>query len=59
MIDAAMATVPKIRIRGLHKSFGEKVVLDGIDLDVQEGPLLSLSVGPEVENPFSCVAFLD
>jgi phospholipid/cholesterol/gamma-HCH transport system ATP-binding protein len=37
MIDAAMATVPKIRIRGLHKSFGEKVVLDGIDLDVQEG----------------------
>lgn len=25
---------PKIRIRGLHKSFGEKVVLDGLDLDV-------------------------
>ncbi|HKM63605.1 MAG TPA: ATP-binding cassette domain-containing protein [Acidisphaera sp.] len=25
---------PKIRIRGLCKSFGEKVVLDGVDLDV-------------------------
>jgi len=25
---------PKIRIRGLRKSFGEKVVLDGLDLDV-------------------------
>lgn len=28
------AAVPKIRIRGLVKSFGEKRVLDGIDLDV-------------------------
>lgn len=26
--------VPKIRIRGLRKAFGEKLVLDGIDLDV-------------------------
>jgi phospholipid/cholesterol/gamma-HCH transport system ATP-binding protein len=25
---------PKIRLRGLRKSFGDKVVLDGIDLDV-------------------------
>ena len=31
------ATQPKIRIRGLHKSFGGKVVLDGIDLDVAAG----------------------
>jgi len=28
---------PKIRIRGLHKSFGDKVVLDGLDLDVGVG----------------------
>ncbi len=28
---------PKIRIRGLKKAFGDKVVLDGIDLDVQAG----------------------
>ncbi len=32
----ALAT-PKIRIRGLHKSFGDKVVLDGLDLDVGVG----------------------
>ncbi len=28
---------PKIRIRGLHKSFDENVVLDGLDLDVGAG----------------------
>ncbi|GBQ93669.1 ABC transporter ATP-binding protein [Acetobacter nitrogenifigens DSM 23921 = NBRC 105050] len=31
------ARTPKIRIRGLHKSFGGKHVLNGIDLDVEEG----------------------
>ncbi len=30
----ADGAVPKIRIRGLRKSFGDKLVLDGIDLDV-------------------------
>ena len=29
--------IPKIRIRGLHKAFGGKLVLDGIDLDVMPG----------------------
>jgi phospholipid/cholesterol/gamma-HCH transport system ATP-binding protein len=29
-----MTAPPKIRIRGLRKAFGDKVVLDGIDLDV-------------------------
>ena len=29
-----MSEVPKIRIRGLTKRFGDKLVLDGIDLDV-------------------------
>lgn len=28
---------PKIRIRGLEKRFGRKVVLDGVDLDVEAG----------------------
>jgi phospholipid/cholesterol/gamma-HCH transport system ATP-binding protein len=28
------APVPKIRLRGLTKRFGDKLVLDGIDLDV-------------------------
>ncbi len=30
-------TEPKIRIRGLVKAFGDKTVLDGIDLDVEAG----------------------
>jgi phospholipid/cholesterol/gamma-HCH transport system ATP-binding protein len=29
--------IPKIRIRGLHKAFGDKRVLDGVDLDVMPG----------------------
>src|SRR5579871_3975298 len=29
-----MAETPKIAVRGLRKSFGPKLVLDGIDLDV-------------------------
>jgi len=32
-----MSNQPKIRIRGLKKAFGTKVVLDGVDLDVGEG----------------------
>jgi phospholipid/cholesterol/gamma-HCH transport system ATP-binding protein len=28
---------PKLRIRGLHKRFGPKIVLDGVDLDVPRG----------------------
>ncbi len=32
-----MSRNPKISIRGLHKSFGDKIVLDGVDLDVAEG----------------------
>jgi len=31
------APVPKIRVRGLAKAFGDKQVLDGIDLDVMPG----------------------
>jgi phospholipid/cholesterol/gamma-HCH transport system ATP-binding protein len=30
-------TVPKLRLRGVRKQFGDKVVLDGIDLDVMPG----------------------
>jgi phospholipid/cholesterol/gamma-HCH transport system ATP-binding protein len=30
-------TLPKIRVRGLRKSFADKVVLDGVDLDVGVG----------------------
>jgi ABC-2 type transport system ATP-binding protein len=36
---------PAIAVRGLRKSYGEKVVLDGIDLSVAEGTIFSL-LGP-------------
>jgi phospholipid/cholesterol/gamma-HCH transport system ATP-binding protein len=32
-----LAGTPKIRIRGLRKAFGDKQVLDGIDLDIDPG----------------------
>ncbi len=37
MSEKANGAPPKIQIRGLHKSFGPKVVLDGLDLDVAVG----------------------
>jgi ABC-2 type transport system ATP-binding protein len=43
-----MATIPSrsaIGVAGLRKSFGEQVVLDGIDLEVAEGTVLAL-LGP-------------
>jgi phospholipid/cholesterol/gamma-HCH transport system ATP-binding protein len=33
-------STPKIELRGLHKAFGPKIVLDGLDLDVQTGESL-------------------
>ena len=39
------AARPAIAVTGLHKSFGDKVVLDGIDLVVQEGTIFAL-LGP-------------
>jgi len=38
-------TTPKIRLRGLTKSFGAKRVLDGVDLDVHAGHSLVLLGG--------------
>jgi len=32
-----MSTTPKIELRDVHKAFGKKVVLNGIDLDVGVG----------------------
>ncbi|HEU4866259.1 MAG TPA: ATP-binding cassette domain-containing protein [Actinomycetota bacterium] len=37
--------MPAISVTGLRKSYGDKVVLDGIDLDVAEGTIFSL-LGP-------------
>ncbi len=40
MNRAVPPAVPKIRVRGLRKSFGPKRVLDGVDLDVATGSSL-------------------
>jgi phospholipid/cholesterol/gamma-HCH transport system ATP-binding protein len=41
MADTVMTgQSPKIRLRGVRKSFGSKVVLDGVDLEVQAGESL-------------------
>jgi ABC-2 type transport system ATP-binding protein len=42
---SATTTVAAISARGLRKSFGEKTVLDGIDLTVPQGTILAL-LGP-------------
>jgi ABC-2 type transport system ATP-binding protein len=39
------AARPAIAVTGLQKSSGDKVVLDGIDLNVQEGTIFAL-LGP-------------
>ncbi|MBV8928368.1 MAG: ATP-binding cassette domain-containing protein, partial [Mycobacteriaceae bacterium] len=39
------AARPAIAVTGLQKSFGDKVVLDRIDLTVQEGTIFAL-LGP-------------
>ena len=41
----AAGRAPPIRVRGLRKSYGKQVVLDGIDLDVAEGSVFAL-LGP-------------
>jgi phospholipid/cholesterol/gamma-HCH transport system ATP-binding protein len=40
-----MSASPLIRIRGLKKAFGEKVVLDGVDLDIEAGTSLVIIGG--------------
>jgi phospholipid/cholesterol/gamma-HCH transport system ATP-binding protein len=40
-----MSAAPKISVRGLRKSFGRKLVLDGIDLDVGVGESLVIIGG--------------
>jgi ABC-2 type transport system ATP-binding protein len=44
-MTTASATRPAIAVTGLQKSFGDKVVLDGIDLNVREGTIFAL-LGP-------------
>jgi len=41
----AMTGTPKIAVSGVHKRFGKKVVLDGVDLDVARGQSLVIIGG--------------
>ena len=44
-MTATATAAPAIRVRGLRKSYGKQVVLDGIDLDVPAGSVFAL-LGP-------------
>jgi ABC-2 type transport system ATP-binding protein len=44
-MNAPSPAAPAIRVRGLRKSFGKQVVLDGIDLEVPDGSVFAL-LGP-------------
>ncbi len=44
-MTTTLTTRSAVKAVGLHKAFGDKVVLDGIDLDIAEGTVFSL-LGP-------------
>jgi polar amino acid transport system ATP-binding protein len=54
-------TTPKLRIRGIVKRFGERTVLDGIDLDVMRGEVISLigSSGSGKSTLLRCINLLE
>jgi ABC-2 type transport system ATP-binding protein len=45
MTTTSSATRPALKISGLRKTFGDKVVLDGIDLEIAAGTVFAL-LGP-------------
>jgi ABC-type histidine transport system ATPase subunit len=53
--------MPKLRVRGLHKSFGEHEVLRGIDLDVEAGEVLAIigASGSGKSTFLRCINFLE
>ncbi len=54
---AAATTRSAVTVRGLRKSFGQQVVLDGIDLDVAEGTVFAL-LGPNGSGKTTTVRIL-
>ena len=50
-------TTPAIAANGLRKSYGDKVVLDGVDLTVPEGTIFSL-LGPNGAGKTTAVKIL-
>ncbi|MGD0083252.1 MAG: ATP-binding cassette domain-containing protein [Acidimicrobiales bacterium] len=51
------AVRPGIEVRGLRKSFGDKMVLDGVDLDVEQGTVFAL-LGPNGAGKTTAVRIL-
>ncbi|MEV6653691.1 ATP-binding cassette domain-containing protein [Streptomyces sp. NPDC051219] len=54
---AANATAPAITATGLRKSYGDKLVLDGIDLNIAEGTIFAL-LGPNGAGKTTAVKIL-
>jgi ABC-2 type transport system ATP-binding protein len=54
---ASTTTRSAVAVRGLRKSFGQQVVLDGIDLDVAEGTVFAL-LGPNGSGKTTTVGIL-
>ncbi len=44
----------KIEIRNLHKAFGKKVVLDGVDVDIKKGESLVVIGGSGTGKSVPC-----
>lgn len=42
----------KIQVKNLHKAFGKKVVLDGVDIEIKKANLWLSSAVPEPANRF-------
>jgi len=57
----AMSTSPLLRVRGLHKRFGEHAVLRGIDLDVLSGDRIAIlgASGSGKSTLLRCLNFME
>ena len=53
--------MPKLRVRGLHKSFGDHEVLRGIDIDVEAGEVVAIigASGSGKSTFLRCINFLE
>src|SRR5258706_14922333 len=53
-----MTDAPAIHVRGLRKTYGEQVAVDGLDLDVQQGECFAL-LGPNGAGKTTTVEILE
>jgi sulfonate transport system ATP-binding protein len=59
--DGGTSTRPTVRVRGLTRSFGDRAVLDGVDLDIFRGEIVALlgASGSGKSTMLRCLAGLD